>query len=140
MIHHRPFVKKLLFSILLSTLVLMGNGLFAQDGRALFQTNCASCHNPFKEITGPALRGVSERIPDKKLLHDWVHNNQKVLASGNKYFNDLYVKYNKTAMNTFTGLSDTEIDAIIKYVETAPAPGGTKAPEGETPKAPESDN
>jgi cytochrome c553 len=131
MINQRPIVKSLLFSILLSTLISAGNKLYAQDGKALFQTNCASCHNPIKVITGPALKGVTERIPDKKLLHDWIHNNQKVLASGNPYFTNLFNQYNKTAMNLFPSLSDAEIDAILKYVETyQPAtPAGT----GENP-------
>ena len=128
MIHHRPFVKKLFFSILLSSLAFMGNRLYAQDaqaGKALFQTNCASCHNPIKVITGPALQGVTQRIPDKKLLHSWIRNNAAVLGSGNKYFNDLFVQYNKTAMNTFPSITDKEIDDILAYVETYKAPVAT---------------
>ena len=105
----------------------MGNRLYAQDGKALFQSNCASCHNPVKVITGPALKGVTDRVPDKKLLHDWIRNNQKVLASGNPYFNGLYNQFNKTAMNLFPTLTDGEIDAILKYVETYQVPGNTGA-------------
>src|ERR1700760_3783394 len=112
MSHHRPIVRKLLFSILLSALVLSGNSLLAQDGKALFQSNCASCHNPFKIVTGPALQGVTSRVPDKQLLHDWIHNNQKVLASGNPYFTSLFNQFNKTPMNIFPNLSDKDIDAI----------------------------
>src|SRR5258708_39703536 len=129
MTKHRPIVRTLLFSILLPSLVLLGNTSFAQDGKALFQSNCASCHSPIKVITGPALKGVTERVPDKNLLHAWIKNNQKVLASGNPYFNTLYNQYNKTAMNIFTTLTDGEIDAILKYVESYQAPvastGGT---------------
>ena len=120
----------------------MGNRLYAQDGKALFQSNCASCHNPIKVITGPALKGVTERVPDKKLLHDWIRNNQKVLASGNPYFNGLYNQFNKTAMNLFPTLTDGEIDAILKYVETYQAPGNTGTGGEPAPgaKGPESDN
>jgi len=107
----------------------------------LFQSNCASCHSPIKIVTGPALKGVSERVPDKKLLHDWIHNNQKVLASGNPYFTSLFNQFNKTPMNTFPSLTDPEIDAIIKYVDNYQAPaatganvetGNTKAVEGDS--------
>jgi cytochrome c551/c552 len=144
MIHQRPIVKKLLFSILLPALVLLGNVLFAQDGHALFQSNCAQCHSPFKQVTGPALKGVTERVPDKALLHAWIHNNQKVLASNNPYFTALYNQFNKTPMNTFPNLSDAEIDAILKYVETAqppvtPGPGGG-SPDSPGAKAEASDN
>jgi cytochrome c551/c552 len=135
MIHQRPIVKKLLFSILLPALVLLGNDLFAQDGHALFQSNCAQCHSPFKKVTGPALKGVTERVPDKALLHAWIHNNQKVLASGNPYFTNLFNQFDKTPMNTFPNLSDAEIDAILKYVETAQLPV-TQGPGGGSPDSP----
>ena len=139
MTNHRPIVKKLLFSILLLSLVSLGNRLFAQDGKALFQTNCASCHSPFKVVIGPALKGATERIPDKKLLYDWIHNNTKVLASGNAYFTALYNQYNKTPMNTFPGLSDAEIGSILKYVETAVPPSAPTAGDPGS-KTDESDN
>jgi cytochrome c553 len=141
MIHRRPFVTKLLFNILLSTLILTGNSLYAQDGHALFQSNCASCHNPFKVVTGPALKGVTERIPDKKLLHAWIHNNQAVLQTGNPYFTKLYNEYNKTPMTVFgSQLSDADIDAIVKYVETAQPPAVVAEPGNPTDKGNESDN
>jgi cytochrome c551/c552 len=125
--------RLILSSILLSSLVLIVNSLRAQDGKSLFQANCASCHHPLKVVTGPALKGVSDRVPDTKLLHEWIKNNGTVLATGNKYFNDLYVQYNKTPMNIFPNLSDAEIDAILKYVNSyteATPTQGPKSPEG----------
>jgi len=140
MINHRPIVRAL-FSILLSTLISAGNSLYAQDGKVLFQSNCASCHNPIKVITGPALKGVTERVPDKKLLYDWIHNNGKVLASGNPYFTKLFNDFNKTPMNTFPNLKDEEITAILKYVESyqAPATAGANVETGNE-KAVQNDN
>lgn len=135
MTNHRPIVRALIFSILLPTLVLLGNTSYAQDGKALFQSNCASCHSPIKVITGPALKGVTERVPDKGLLHAWIRNNQKVLATGNPYFTKLFNDFNKTPMNVFEGsLTDKDIDAILAYVEnykaapTTPDGGGGGEP------------
>jgi cytochrome c2 len=139
MIHHRPIAKKILFSALFLTLLSLGFSVSAQeDGKTLFANNCAACHNPYKDGTGPALHGISERVPDKKLLYSWIRNNQSVLASGNKYFNDLYNSRGKTAMNLFTSLTDAQIDAIITYVE-APPPA-SKKPENNTPSQPATDN
>ena len=122
--HKRLSAFRISAIFLLSTFFLFtGNILSAQDGKALFQSDCASCHSPTKVVTGPALQGVTSRVPDKKLLHAWIKNNTAVLASGNKYFNDLYVQYGKTPMNTFPQLTDQEIDAILTYVETYKAPG-----------------
>jgi cytochrome c2 len=120
-------------------LVLFGNNkAFGQDGKALFQSNCAQCHNPIRVVTGPALQGVTSRVPDSNLLHAWIKNNQTVLASGNKYFNNLFNQYNKTAMNLFPTLQDKEIDAILNYVETYKAPS-TVVDGGPAPAA-EGDN
>jgi len=136
--------KTFIFNILLLTVVSFSTVLNAQDGKALFQANCASCHGVGKALVGPALMGVEERVPDKALLHAWIKNNSAVLASGNKYFNDLYVAFNKTPMNTFPNFTDAEIDAILGYVsaegaklKAAPAPVPGENPEG---GAQESDN
>ncbi len=111
----------------------------SQDGKLLFQTNCAQCHNPIKVVTGPALKGVTDRVPDRKLLHDWIHNNQKVLASGNTYFNNLYNSYGRAPMNTFPGLSDAEIDAILTYVSNYAEPIA-KTNTSTFPNAPQEDH
>src|SRR5450432_3110708 len=108
--HNRLSAFRISFIFFFTAFFLFsGNLSMAQDGKALFQSNCASCHNPIKVVTGPALKGVTDRVADNKLLHDWIRNNVKVLGSGNKYFNDLYNQYGKTPMNTFPNLSDPEI-------------------------------
>jgi mono/diheme cytochrome c family protein len=94
--------KTFIFNILLLTVVSLTNVLNAQDGKALFQANCASCHGVGKALVGPALMGVEERVPDKKLLHAWIRNNQAVLATGNKYFTDLFAQYNKAGDESFS--------------------------------------
>ncbi|MBS1597025.1 MAG: c-type cytochrome [Bacteroidetes bacterium] len=128
MLHYRLIAKKLFYILLFAVVSI--SGLRAQDGKALFQANCASCHNPIKQLTGPALQGVTSRVTDKALLHAWIKNNIAVLGTGNKYFNDLYVSFGKTPMNTFPNLSDAEIDAILNYVETYKAPTAAPADNG----------
>ncbi|HEU4555562.1 MAG TPA: c-type cytochrome [Chitinophaga sp.] len=103
-------------------------------GKALFQQNCASCHNVHKRVTGPALKGVEERWSDKKLLHQWIHNSASVLATGDQYANTLYNEYNKQAMPAFPSFTDEDIDNILAYIKqegdkeaAAPAPGAGAA-------------
>jgi mono/diheme cytochrome c family protein len=129
--------------ILCASIVIPFSSVKAADsakGKALFQTNCASCHNVHKKLTGPALAGVEERWSDRKLLHQWIHNSASVLASGDKYANQLFAEYNKQQMPSFAGLSDADIDDILEYikVEGAKAPGGNKtAPNDGAPAAKE---
>ena len=101
---------------------LSGEEAHAQDGKNLFQINCAQCHNPIKVITGPALKGVTSRVTDTTLLHGWIHNNNNVLASGIAYFNNLYNQSGRAPLNVFPNLSDAEIDAILRYVESYAEP------------------
>lgn len=95
---------------------------FAQDGKALFTANCASCHAINKKLTGPALAGVEDRWPSREALYDWVHNPSKVIQGGDKYAVDLFNAYNKTQMTAFPQLSTKDIDAILDYVKASPAP------------------
>jgi mono/diheme cytochrome c family protein len=134
--------KKIVFqSIALVAIVLFSNfSSSAQDGKAIFQANCASCHNPLKDATGPALQGVDKRVPSKEWIYNWIHNSAKVISSGDKYANDLYNKWNKTAMTAFPQLSNAEIDAVIKYVNDYKAPSATPAAGAATQNAPEEDN
>lgn len=86
------------------------------DGRMLFMDNCATCHSVLKDLTGPALSGVQQRIPDKKLLYKWVRNPAGVLKSGDVYFNELKKRFGGVVMTSFSSLSDQEIDAILLYI------------------------
>ena len=105
----------------------IGNHLNAQDGKALFSQNCASCHAVNKKLTGPALAGVEDRWPEKKNLYAWIKNSAAFLKTGDPYATKLYEEYNKTAMNNFPGLSNDDIDAILAYIKTVPAAGAAPA-------------
>ena len=142
MIHYRSIAQRVALILSILTVLCFDQTVFAQDGKALFQQTCASCHAVHKNLTGPALAGIEERVPDKKLLYDWIRNNQAVLATGNKYFTDLYAAWNKTAMNLFPNLSDEEIGAMITYINSVPPPdqGGNKGDGTSVATATESDN
>ncbi|MGZ5135266.1 MAG: c-type cytochrome, partial [Flavitalea sp.] len=108
---------------------LLFQTIHAQNGETLFKQNCASCHSITKDLTGPALAGMMERGPwaeNKKNLYDWIHNPQAFMAK-DPYTQALKQKYG-TVMTAFPQLKDTDIDAIIEYVNTpiaTPGPGTT---------------
>ena len=134
MFQDRTILKQTLAAVLIGGLLMVGR-LQAQDvsaGKALFQTNCTSCHAVNKQLTGPALAGVQDRWPDQKMLHSWIRNNQQVLKSGYPYAVNLYKQYN-VAMNVFSSFTDKDIDDILAYIKSeagktaAPATGGGEA-------------
>ena len=129
-------VSILLFITLSSSI---GNQLNAQDGKALFSQNCASCHAVNKNLTGPALAGVEDRWSEKKNLYAWIKNSAAYLKTGDPYATKLYNEYNKTAMNLFPSLTDQDIDAILAYIKTVPAPGAAPVG-GAAAEAPKEDS
>ena len=143
MIVQRRITKGRFFSILLLTVLSFGNKVNAQDGKALFTANCASCHGVLKGGTGPALTGVETRGPwgDRKKLYDWIHNPAGFME-GDAYTQGLKATHGNVMMQAFPGLATKDIDAIIDYVNSVKPPSPTEGPTGdsETGKIGESDN
>jgi cytochrome c2 len=76
-------------------------------GKALFNANCAACHKLDAKMTGPALRGVTER-QSNEWLHVWIKNSQAMVKSGDAYAVKIFEEYNKSIMTSFPQLSDTD--------------------------------
>ena len=135
-----------LFHAVLTLLLIASlSGLQAQDvdqalydaGEKVFKGNCASCHKPDANMTGPALKGARERWDGKGDIYAWIRNSQEYLKTGNEYANKLFEEWNKSVM-TPMALSDEEIDAVLYYADNyaPPAPKGggdlAQAPTGPT--------
>ena len=132
------FKKHLAQKVLLLGLILFSFiSINAQEGKQLFQQNCQTCHALDKNLTGPALRGFTERGPwgDKENIYSWIKNPAAFMAN-DKYTQDLKAQYG-VIMQAFPQLTNAQIDAIVDYVSTAPAAGATggNATGGETANA-----
>jgi len=93
----------------------------AQDGKALFNAKCASCHAIDKQLVGPALKGVEDRWDDKKMIYEWVRNSAAVIKKGYPRAVTVYNEFNKVQMTAFPELKDQDIDAILGYINTGGA-------------------
>lgn len=91
----------------------------AQDpvnGKALFNAQCAACHNLDKKMTGPALRGVVDRYNgDKEWLYKWIRNSSALIKSGDERANKIFNEYNQSVMTNFPALTDQELEDILAY-------------------------
>ena len=127
MTRYRKFINRFV-AILILIVFISENHAFAQ-GEALFKANCANCHKPDADYTGPALKGSREREPSKDWIYKWVANPAGLIAS-DPYAKAHFEKWKPTVMTAFPQLKKEEIDAIMDYVEkyTPPAPAaGTAA-------------
>lgn len=122
MISCKPIVQRLTL-VFLILFVFFATKSFAQDGKALFQSKCASCHNPIKDLTGPKLAGVvnSEYYGgDMKKIYQWMYNVNALIAE--PHYADLKARFG-SVMTQFDPISlpEKDIDAIFAYVEKAAA-------------------
>src|SRR5690606_12841756 len=117
----RVFLLSLFFVLSVSVDVFAQEG-DAVAGKALFNTHCAACHHLDKKMTGPALRGMTERL-DNAWLHKWIRNSAEMVKSGDAYAVKIFEEYNGSPMTAFPQLSDADIDNILAYTaEPKPEP------------------
>lgn len=100
----------------------------ATKGAELFKSNCARCHNTKMEkaSTGPALMGVTSRMPGGDWKYEWVRNSGKLISSGDAYAVKVWNENNKASMDPFPSLSNGDIDDLFAYIDAyQPASGPT---------------
>ena len=88
-----------------------------EAGKLLFYAKCASCHKVNNDLSGPALKGVESRWPDKKKLYNFIRNSEAIIKE-DKYARELWLKYNQTLMNAHPDLTDTQIRSILDYINS----------------------
>jgi mono/diheme cytochrome c family protein len=87
------------------------------EGKEIFTTKCASCHRINVELTGPALKGVEDRWPDKQKLFDFIRNSTAVIET-DAYAYDLWLKFNQTQMTLNPDLTDAQIQSVLDYIKS----------------------
>ena len=112
--------------ILLVTILFPSLGLSQeadiQAGKALFNTNCAACHQLNRKAVGPALRGVTEKY-DREWLYKWIKNGTQMIKDGDPQAVAIWEEYNRAVMTNYPQFSNEQIDNILAYTNyTPPAP------------------
>jgi cytochrome c551/c552 len=110
--------KKMMISILTLTTVLYVFSIPpVDDGKKIFTSRCASCHNVNKVVLGPALAGVTDRHSEDWIIK-FVHSSQTVIKGGDKTAVTLYEKFNKIPMPDHPDLSIENIQGILAYIKS----------------------
>lgn len=121
--------------ILLLTFFLSIINAAAQDGKALFISKCQSCHQIFKEGTGPPLANLEQRHKwaDHNELLKWIQNPAAYMAN-DAYTQDLKAKYG-SLMQAFPDFTLQDVQAVVSYINGEVAKGGQKPGPDETQPA-----
>ncbi|MCZ7551531.1 MAG: hypothetical protein B6D39_01300 [Anaerolineae bacterium UTCFX2] len=101
----------------------------AQEGELIFNQRCTSCHTiGGGTLVGPDLQGVTARR-DLAWLQQFILAPDKMIAAGDPIVLELMATHNNIPMPNL-GLTPTEVDAVIAYLESAgsAAPAAPAAP------------
>ncbi len=110
--------KKIMISVLTLTTVLFVFSMPpVEEGKKIFTSRCASCHNVNKVVLGPALAGVTERHSEDWIIK-FVHSSQTVIKGGDKAAVTLYEKFNKIPMPDHPDLTAENIQGILAYIKS----------------------
>ena len=131
MIVHKPQAPKLTLFIL-SFFILSVINISAQDGKALFMSKCASCHQVLKPATGPALMNLEDRgkWADHNELLKWINNPAAYMAN-DPYTQGLKVQYG-SVMQGFPDVTLKDVEAIVSYINQTVADANKPKPGGDT--------
>jgi cytochrome c2 len=86
-------------------------------GKALFQSQCTSCHTIQTVLVGPALRDVF-KIRNEAWIIAFVRSSQKMIKGGDTAAVSLFKQFNGTIMPDHPSMSDQDIKNIIGYIKS----------------------
>lgn len=121
--------NKGLYALLLTLFLFASFSTHAQDAEAIYKSQCATCHTPHKDLTGPKLFEVREKWESDgapaDLIYEWVRDWEAAVES-HEYAAQV-AEWSPTVMLKYPDLTNEEIDAIFDYVDAQPEGGDTAA-------------
>jgi cytochrome c551/c552 len=119
---------KFLYTLLMALIVSVA--AFAdpiEEGKLLFNSRCAACHNVNKRLTGPALAGVEDRHSMEWIIH-FVQSSQSMVRNGDKEAIALFEQFNKIPMPDHSDLTADHIKGILEFIKAETVASDNTAP------------
>jgi hypothetical protein len=82
----------------------------------VYKRKCASCHLVSKDMTGPKLEGVLDKIPSEKWFELYIKNEDSLLKNRDKYANEISNFSTVNNVHNFNDLTTVEINILKKYI------------------------
>lgn len=92
-----------------------------EEGKSIFLSRCAACHNVNKQLTGPALAGIHERRSIEWIVN-FVSSSQSMIRGGDKDAIAVFEKFNKVPMPDHSDLTEENIKNIVEYIKAESKP------------------
>ena len=104
----------------------VGNPL-PEAGKTIFTGRCAACHSVNKQLTGPALAGLSDRRTIDWIVK-FVQSSQTMVKSGDKDAVALFAQFNRIPMPDHADLTADDIKNIVEYIKSETITTSSEAP------------
>ncbi|MET0392904.1 MAG: cytochrome c [Chitinophagaceae bacterium] len=98
-----------------------------EEGKTIFMTRCAGCHNVNKTLTGPALGGVDKRHSIGWIVK-FVQSSRMLVQSGDREAVAIFQQFNSVSMPDHPDLTADNIKSIVEYIQSAVVVADAKAP------------
>ncbi len=92
-----------------------------EEGKSIFLTRCAACHNINKPMTGPALSGISEKRSIDWLVK-FIQSSQTLIKSGDADAIKIFEEFKKIPMPDHPDLTADNIKSIVEYIKSESKP------------------
>lgn len=104
----------------IATLLFMnvsGKTISINDGKTIFGSRCAACHNVNAQVVGPALANVDQRHSIDWIIN-FVHSSQALVKGNDKQAVAVFNEFNHTVMPDHPDLSGDQVKSIVEYIRS----------------------
>jgi len=115
--------KKLITGLIALLVAVYSQANPAEEGKTIFTSRCAACHNVNKIMTGPALAGVDQRR-SMEWITKFIQSSQSLVKSGDKDAVALFQQFNRVPMPDHPDLTSDHIKSIVEYINSESKPIG----------------
>lgn len=131
----KNFILTGIMAVVLAVILLIGanwrtqaasSAQSAAEGKEIFDSMCAACHTiGGGKLVGPDLQGVTQRR-DLNWIKNFILAPDQMIASGDVTATQLLAENNNVPMPNL-GLNETQVDALIAYLEGPDQAGQTES-------------
>jgi hypothetical protein len=82
----------------------------------IFKAKCAVCHMLDKNITGPRLQNILDRLPNEEWFDNFIRNEDSLVAIGDTHAVEIQNWSPADGQHNFKEITDNQLGEIKKYL------------------------
>ena len=82
----------------------------------IFKAKCATCHAYERDMTGPKMTGVLDRVPSEKWLREFLTNQDSLVSIDDEYTMEIMNWSSSGWSHGSSNLNSEQLDEMIEYI------------------------